>query len=530
MPVIKIHGENVHYSEQEAGQRLHDLRERNRALAEHGPKAGVWTSEEHEELVGLEAYHERWQYARRRSGEAMARDDGGIPGSAEEDERWQDVRRRVDWTEAELEAMARRQMGLPGQSEGIDNSRAGFGGGGQQPTERGGWLTAPGEEQRLAPVRRSAMQTIEQYQRSSVLASRAADVIDGVLRTGDPDALTARYLTAVGNPHYGTAFGRMLADPQMAHLRYSPEEVEAVREADWALKAASRAVLTTGTTGVPLPLTIDPSIILSGSGALNPVRQLATVTVVGTHDWLGVSSDGVTAAYVQEGVEATDATPVLAAPRISTQQGRAFCQLTIEASQDWAASQQELVGLINDARSVLDATKFLSGSGTNEPSGILNIGGTNGLTTTQRVQTTTVATYAVGDPWLLKAAIPARFLPSTTFAAAPGTFDTTYRFVGGNSTEPFQFANGDRGGNFLGRPKVEWSTMGTGSTTGTKLIIGGDFRTGYRIVDRLGMTAEVIPHMLGTNRLPLGVRGIYVYWRTGAGVVAVNAFRYLEVK
>jgi predicted phage gp36 major capsid-like protein len=49
-------------------------------------------------------------------------------------------------------------------------------------------------------------------------------------------------------------------------------------------------------------------------------------------------------------------------------------------------------------------------------------------------------------------------------------------------------------------------------------------------VDRLGMGAEVIGQMLGSNRLPLGTRGLYVYWRTGAAVVARNAFRYLEVK
>lgn len=55
-------------------------------------------------------------------------------------------------------------------------------------------------------------------------------------------------------------------------------------------------------------------------------------------------------------------------------------------------------------------------------------------------------------------------------------------------------------------------------------------RTGYKIVDRLGLSAEIIPHMLGTNRLPLGVRGMYCYWRTGAAVVAQNALRYLEVK
>jgi hypothetical protein len=44
------------------------------------------------------------------------------------------------------------------------------------------------------------------------------------------------------------------------------------------------------------------------------------------------------------------------------------------------------------------------------------------------------------------------------------------------------------------------------------------------------MSADLIPHMMGATRLPLGVRGLYCYWRTGAGVVAVNAFRYPEVK
>ena len=97
--------------------------------------------------------------------------------------------------------------------------------------------------------------------------------------------------------------------------------------------------------------------------------------------------------------------PTLVGPNIATQQGRAFCQFTIEAGQDDPTLQEQLVQLIADARDVLDATKFLSGTGTNEPSGILNIGGTNGLTTTQRVLTATTAAFAVGDPWLLKAVL-----------------------------------------------------------------------------------------------------------------------------
>ena len=107
---------------------------------------------------------------------------------------------------------------------------------------------------------------------------------------------------------------------------------------------------------------------------------------------------------------------------------------------------------------------------------------------------------------------------------------TTYRFVAqGSTTEPRQFSDGDRGGDFLGRPKVEWSTMATGATTGTKLIIGRNFK-GYKVVDRIGVQAEIISHMLGATRPPLGVRGLYVYWRTGAGVISPNHFRYLEVK
>jgi len=401
-----------------------------------------------------------------------------------------------------------------------------------EPAERQGWVTAPGTDPSLTSFRSAAMRTLERYRSSDVLSARAADRVDAVLRQGDPQAITARYTAAVGNDHYLSAFGKMLQDPMMGHLRFSPEESAAVQEVSYAGAAAeTRAALTTGTTGFPLPLTVDATFIMSGTGALNPIRDISNVVTIGTHDWVGVSSDGVTAGYVQEGVEATDATPTIAGPKISTQQGRAFVQFTIESGQDWPGLMNELERLVADARNVADATAFLTGTGSNAPFGIFGGDATYSLGTTQRVQTTTVATYAVGDPWLLKAQIPARFTNDSTFAAAPGTWDTTYRFVAqGSTTEPRQFSDGDRGGDFLGRPKVEWSTMATGATTGTKLIVAGNWKVGYKIVDRLGMSAELIPHMLGTNRLPLGVRGLYCYWRTGAAVVAKNAFRYLEVK
>lgn len=478
MPVIQIGGNRVYVSDDTAHSRMAELAER----VKPGEEATTLEIEEYEALRA-----------------------------------WQDT----------AHLLRSRSMN-PAATERVDNNVAGYGQERPQAAqERGGWMVAPTGDPAAEAHRSAGMRTVEAYARNGVLTPVAADRLDKVLRSLDPAAHTARYLAAVGNPHYATAYGKMIFDPQHGHLRFSPQEVAAVEEAG---RASERAALTTGATGFPLPITIDPSIILTGTGALNPVRALANVETIGTHDWQGVSSDGVTAAYVAEGVEATDATPTLVGPKISTQQGRAFCRFTIEAGQDWATLQNQLVKLVTDNRDVLDATKFLVGSGTAEPSGILNIGALNGLTTTQRVQTAGTAAYAVGDPWLLKAAIPARFINSTTFAAAPATYDTTYRFVGGNSTEPLQFDSG-RAGPFLGRPKVEWSTMGTGATTGTKLLIGGDFHTGYKVVDRLGMQSELIGHLMGTaNQFPLGMRGLYVYWRTGAGVVAVNAFRYLEVK
>ena len=62
---------------------------------------------------------------------------------------------------------------------------------------------------------------------------------------------------------------------------------------------------------------------------------------------------------------------MLGQPTISAQQARAIVPFSIELGQDWDGLQNELVNLITDARSVLDATKFLTGSGTNEPFGVL---------------------------------------------------------------------------------------------------------------------------------------------------------------
>jgi HK97 family phage major capsid protein len=380
-------------------------------------------------------------------------------------------------------------------------------------------------------LRDRALRVVDHYQRRGVLDAAAADRADQVLRHADQGGDTAAYLHAVGNPAYATAFGKMLADPAHGHLRFEPAEVDAVRQVGRAQQRIRNAMSEiSGPAGAfAVPLELDPTIMLSSAGALNPVRQLASVDTIGVREWAGVTSDGITAGYVPEATAATDASPTLGQPVIRTQQGRAFVKASLELFADWTRIRTEMARLLDDARQVVDASEFLTGNGTNRPVGILAIGSTNSLTTSQRILSAATNSFAVGDPWLLKDAIPARFQAAAAVAASPGILDKTYRFVGGGSTEPPVLPTRD--GAVMGLPKAEWSTMTNGTVTGARVMVAGSFRDGYKIIDRMGASAEIIPHIFDvTNNMPTGERGIYFWWRTGAGVVVPNALRYLEVK
>ena len=78
---------------------------------------------------------------------------------------------------------------------------------------------------------------------------RARRRLEQIVRRRDPQGIAAKYLRAVGDPAYETAFSKMLADPMMGHLKFSVAEVEAVRRV--GAVEAERAFATT-TTGIPM--------------------------------------------------------------------------------------------------------------------------------------------------------------------------------------------------------------------------------------------------------------------------------------
>lgn len=378
-----------------------------------------------------------------------------------------------------------------------------------------------------------ALATVERY--ADHLGARAGDALDGLIRS-DKTGIGSRYLHAVGDPAYNSAFGKLLANPTTGHWQLTREESEAIQLVNHI--EAERVVQGHGTGAqgaFALPFTLDPTILLTSGGSVNPIRDLADVELVSTDQWKGVSADTPTAGgYAAELTEASDASPVLAQPVIQTQKGQLFVPFSIEVGQDWATIQGEIGKLLADERNQKDAAAFLTGTGTNEPGGVLNIGGTGGLTTTQRIQTATLNTTVLSDLYVFEQAIPARFYGDAVWAMNRVVGDVFYRFVAaGSTTEPQIFTQG-RDGPLLGKPVREWSTMLTATTTTTttttKIAILGDWKS-YKIVDRIGAQMELIPHLFGSgNRYPIGARGFYYYWRTGAGVVKPNGLRYLEVK
>lgn len=376
-------------------------------------------------------------------------------------------------------------------------------------------------------ARDGAMRAIEQMVDAGDLRSDAADRLDAHLRA-DRLGLDADYLRAVADPHYNSAFGKLITYGPTSALRMTPAEQATVQEVARVEQMRAMAVGTGSAGGFAVPASIDPSIVNTSDGALNPMRQLARVeTISSATEWKGVSAAGVTSAYGAEGSEVDDNTPTLVQPAIKAERWTSFVPFSIEVGQDWATLQRELAALMADSKDSLDAAKFLAGDGSDEPGGILNIGSTGGLTTGQRVLAGT-ASFAVAHPYSLKQALPPRYQANAAWLASGTIIDAAYRFVAAGDTDEPPLVSPDRTA-MLGKPLHEWSTMKTTTTAGDKILLYGDMRQAFCIVDRLGVSLELVPHLFGGSGRPTGQRGLLAIGRTGSGVINPNAARYLEV-
>ncbi len=102
----------------------------------------------------------------------------------------------------------------------------------------------------------------------------------------------ARHMLLTGSAEYQEAFRQYLEDPQGNVQR-------------------AALALTTTNGGYLLPFVLDPTIILTNTGSANPWRRISNVKQTTSNTWNGVTSAGVTAAWLAEGTIITEVDPTV---------------------------------------------------------------------------------------------------------------------------------------------------------------------------------------------------------------------------
>lgn len=451
-----------------------------------------------------------------------------IDPESDEGQEWRSLNEELDDREQTLTQLEAREQRLQ-QIAGSDRNREA---GAEFGARRGG--VARGEDIfDLSTVRASLSNPEEQkrelHERANRLVESARpkhpdfDPDDGrrhaewLLQFDSDDGRLARYYLSVGSPTYKRAFGKALAYGGNL-VMLSREEQQAIVQAQMAERALS---MTGAQGGFAVPFELDPTILNTSNGVVNPIRAISRVEQITVDEWRGISSTGITASYAAEATETTDNAPTLAQPTVSTEKAQAWVPFSIEIGQDWSNLQGQMASLLQEAKDILEAAKFISGTGTNEPFGVAT-------GTTNTVNAATGQTFTLANLYALRAALPPRYRARGSFVGDLLTFDRVRQFdtVGSSAAIWVDSLQDDNPPRLLGRPAYEASEMPDTPATGNKFLIYGDFSR-YLIAERVGLGVELVPHVFGANQRPTGQRGIYAYWRNGARVLDANAFRAL---
>jgi HK97 family phage major capsid protein len=373
------------------------------------------------------------------------------------------------------------------------------------------------------PERDAAHRAIDRAERDHELPADAAARAERLLGTGTPreQSIAARWARTAGDPAYSRAFMHLLADPTRGHLLWTPQEADAYRAVE---ETRAYMSLTDNVGGYMVPLHLDPAIILSNAGTTNTMRRVATVKQTSSEAWQGVTSAGVAAEWLAENTQAAEATPTLAAVPIPVYKGDAFVPYSFEVGMDALNFGEELQLALVDAADRLQATAFTVGTGSDQPTGVVQA---KIATDTNTAGEAIVAT----DLLAVQAALPARFQPRASWMSHIGVRNIIDALETTNGNKRFpELANGQ----LLGKPWIENSDMDDGSsilaseTASNYVLLYGDFSQ-YFIVDRIGATLEIIPNLMGANYRPTGSRGALLWFRTGGNVSTIAAFKLLDV-
>lgn len=278
--------------------------------------------------------------------------------------------------------------------------------------------------------------------------------------------------------------------------------------------------------GYAIPVTIDPSFVLTTDGAVNPLRDdMARIETITTKQWAPVTTGGVTASYAAETAAASDGAPSdIASPAITPIRAHVSVDFTAEYSEDYgpAAIASEVGKLIADAKNVLEANMFINGNGSGQPTGIVFAlsGGAS------VVPSAGDNAFALADVDEVEGDLGDRFISRAQWLAARKIYQLARAF--GTAGQPANSIYDPMSGTLRGYRARISNNMDKTIENDAEVLVFGDFQH-FIIVDRLGLSTEFIPMVFNGDGRPLGRRGVYARWRNDTGLTTINAFRLLTI-
>lgn len=276
--------------------------------------------------------------------------------------------------------------------------------------------------------------------------------------------------------------------------------------------------------GYAIPFTIDPTFINTSNGAVNPLRNgMARVETITTKSWHGVTTAGVTGGYAGETASPSAGNPTDVGDPIATPvRFHVWVPFTAEFQEDLGpgAVAAEIGALIQDYKDVTEADKFVNGTGSTQPEGIVWKLDNDG---------TKVITHSALNLNALDALVGGlgeRFQPLAQFLAHRLSYQFTRTL--GTAGAPANSIYDRVTDTLYGYPARISSAVDSTHLDGDEPLLLGDFRH-FLIVDRVGMSTEYVPQTVDTNGVPNGGRGIYARARNTSKVLVVNAFRLLKI-
>lgn len=454
---------------------------------------------------------------------AQAAIRGGRNLSPDETRDVDELQRSLDGLDAELEALEAREVELCGQLERtgriaerpqLHNVHTGSG----NPWER---ARSTNDRAELRALARGAIEQTEAAPAKS--RERLTRQLEQPER--DDDAV-ARWVLASSDRNYRSAFEKLLADPMSARVQMTDSEIAAVASANDSKRAVNLGANAEGQYLMPFEL--DPSILLSGDGAISTIEDYASVKMIATKTWHGISSAGVSSSWDDELEEVSDDAPTdLAQPTISVERLSTFVPFSIEAQADVPDLVEEMARIVRDDQDVKLATAYWTGSGTGEPTGVITALDAN---TNSEVTLTTAGTFDLSQVYRLHEAVPPRFRGNATWAANVSIINLIRRMgetVTGNAATIVDSLQAGNPPALLGRPFIEASPMDSTVDTDTSFLVFGDLSR--YVIPKRPSTVEVVPHLFGTtNGRPIGARGLLAFTRVGGDVVTDQAMRLLN--